>query len=276
MNSPVVFQYHDYRAFIRDWLAHLRVGRSRVSMRTLAREVGLSVTALSLILKGTRKLSPEFLPKMVKVLKLNPAEARFLEDMVELGDSDSPEIRHRAFDRMSRSKTYRKQNPNEAHAYQYLTHWYFVAIRELANHPDFRPDPIWIRAQLKNKVPLQEIQKALNFLLENGYLERQADGSIRPPSKPIECLSGVYRLALAQFHREMLALATEAIDTTSSENRILMGYTMAVDAKGYDQVRAIIEAAYEQIKKLALNSTKAEAVYHVELAGFPLTKGEKK
>lgn len=273
-SKPDIFRYHDYRDFLKDWLAWLKASQSSFSLRALATKADLALGYLPMVIKRARSLSPKALAKLGPALSLSPSERSYLELLVRLGDAESQEERLAALEKMKRFSGYRKHNAREAEAFQYLTHWYYVAIREMAALPGFKPDASWIRPRLRSRVPLPEIDKALKFLIDNKYIEVLADGSVRPPEKSIDCMGGVYKVALTQMHQEMLALAGKSIENTPSTDRSILGYTLALDENGLDQARDILSEAFERIRGLAQARPNPKTVFHAELALFPLTKDE--
>src|SRR5690606_1478920 len=128
-------------------------------------------------------------------------------------------------------------NPRELEAYRYLTHWYYVAIREMASLPGFRAEPRWVAPRLRGGVSVKEAEQALEFLREFGFLREQPDGSVALADKDIKCIGGVYRLALAQFHREMLALISRLLPRTPREERFVAGHTFAIPRSRFPELR---------------------------------------
>lgn len=270
--KPDIFGYHDYRKFLNDWIEYQKVERRTFSLRLLAKESGLAVSYLSMMLKGIRSLNPKAVEKLVPRLSLSTNERSYFDLLIVLGNSSAQEARLDALERMKRFKSYRRQNPKEAEVYQYLTRWYYVAIREMAALDGFRADPEWIQERLRHRVDLKEIRQALDFLKSNGYLEVKADGTAIPPEKTLDCQGGVYRIALSQFHREMLNQAARSIDLVPREQRNLMGHAMVLDQGTYEQAAEIIHQAIEKIRALQPKSLDGEAVYYTEFALFPLTQ----
>ena len=270
--KPEVFRYHDYREYLKDWLAYYKAGRSSQSLRSLATKAGLSVSNLSMILSGSRKLSPKALFRLAPALGLSRQEHAYLDTLVLLGNAKTPEERVEAFARMNRSRAYRNRNRSEAEVFRYLTHWFYVAIREMSALPDFKADAKWIQARLQAPVGLGEIETALNFLIEHEYIEELPNGTIRPPQKPIDCAGDVYRMALIQFHKEMLALAGRSLDTNPSEKRNILGYTLVIDSDKFERIQHVLSKAYDEIRSINQQDSKSDSVYHVALALFPLTK----
>jgi uncharacterized protein (TIGR02147 family) len=272
VKRPDIFHYHDYQVFLRDWLAFKKASQPGFSNRELAKQAGLASGYLPMVLGRKRVLSGSAQAKILPYLGLSRSEQSFFENMVTLGTSDSHEARINSLDRMRRFPKFQKENRDDSESYQYLTHWFYVAIREMATMPDFKADPEWIQSRLHGSIPLAEIKTALDFLIENKYLIISKDQSVKPPKKALQCSGGVYRVALAQFHREVLGLASKAIETIPSEEREIQGHTVGLTEKGFQEARAIMEEALEKIRKLGEAENKSENVYHLEVALFPMTK----
>lgn len=275
MKRPDVYRYLDYRAYLKDWLAHQRASRSGLTLRGLAEASKLAPGYLSMVISGRRPLTENALARIIGHLGLTASERSYFENLVKLDTAESQQVRLNALKKMKRHRAYRKHNPKELEVHQYLTRWHYVAIRELSMVPGFRADPEWIQPRLRSRVELREIREALSFLRDHGYIEVLPDGSARPPEKRLECDGGIFRLSLGGFHSQMLSLAAESIDGTPREERNLLGHAFAADPKIFDQANAILREAYEKIRSLGERPASADSVYFVELALFPLTRKSK-
>ena len=223
-----------------------------------------------MVLGGDRSLSQKALDKMQPHLGLSESEFSYLENLVTLAESASQDAKLKALEKIQRSRTYQELNPKEFEVYRYLAHWYYVAIREMAGLPDFKLEPSWIQERLRGRLSLKEIEEAVSFLIENNYIELRKDGTAGLPDKDLKCVGGVYRLALAQFHREMLELAGRSLHEVPVEERDITGHTFAVPKEKLGEMRKILEEAREKIAKLS-DDRKNSEVFHVALAAFPLT-----
>lgn len=224
-----------------------------------------------MVLSGTRPLSAAALAKLIPFLSLNVNEQSFLDCLLVLGTSDSHDARVMVLERMKKFSQFRNNNERETAAYQYLTHWYYVAIREMATTVEFKDDPEWIQHQLRFQVTLKEVKDALEFLFKYKFLERGKNGKIQAPKEALNCQGGIYRVGLAHFHREIMRLAGEAIDKVPREERNIMGHTCSLSEKNFLKARAIAEEAIQKIQALTASEKDGETVYHMEVALFPLT-----
>ncbi len=273
---PQVHEYQDYRLLLRDWLKFLKTSPEGITLRSLAKECQVSASNLSMILSGSRKLSVALFEQLAPRLGLSPSEQSYVKVLLVLSDSQNLSSGADAFDRLNRFKKFQRKNPAEFEVFRYLTHWYYVAIREMTALPEFKLDARWIQSRLGGEISVREIERALKFLLEYHYIETRADGSVRPPERPIECKGEVFRLALSKYHRELLKLGMSSLDDVPSDQRQLLGFTLAVDQNYFGKVSNILKKAYDDIMALAQEPKSSDRVVHVEMALFPVTKAKKK
>jgi uncharacterized protein (TIGR02147 family) len=272
--KPQAIDYHDYREFFKSWFAYLESGDPNFSLRALARDAKISVSNLSMMLNGHRSLTKSAFEKLRPFLRLDENELEYIELLWELAEAPTPESRDRVLSRIQKRKDYRARHPKEFETFNYLSHWYFVAIREMAALPGFKANARWIHARLRGQVSLEEIEQALNFLIAHGFITADQAGAL---PKQLDCMGGVFRLALGKFHREMLKHLGESIEDVSRDQRYLLGHTFAVTAENFSEARKVLDEALKKLEALsaasAANQESAQNIYHVVLGLAPLTKG---
>ena len=268
---PSVYEYHDYRKFLQDWLSSQKGGQSPLSIRRWAERAGLAASYLSMIMGGSRPLTQKTLRQLRPTMGLNQSEFEYLEKLVSVEEAKTSSESVSELSKLQKLRAYQKSHPKEFDNYQYLARWYCVAIREMADLKDFKLDAPWIQKRLQGRVELAEIKKAIDFLLERKFLIRGENDQIEIPEKTLECRGGVYRISLGQFHREMFDLAAQSIDQVNSKERHLLGHTVTLTVEGYEKAVAIIEKAIEDISNIDRGS-KGDRVVQIQAALFPLTK----
>ena len=125
--KPDIFNYHDYRAYLKDWLQFVKTNHS-FSLRQVANDSGLSVSFLSMVVSGTRKLSDVALEKLLPILEMDERQSSYFSLLRTVGDSESHNERVQALGKLQKFNSYKKMNQKELEAYRYLSHWYYVAI----------------------------------------------------------------------------------------------------------------------------------------------------
>jgi len=248
-------------------------------MRSLCRESEIAAGYLPMVLSHKCALTDVALEKLLPHLALDASEQSFLRVLRSFCETESARDRSSLLERIQRFRNYRKKNPKELEVHRYLSHWYYVAIRELAYLPGFRAEPEWIQDRLLKKVSLGEIRKALTFLNENGFIEIQNDGSARIiEERRIDCLSGVFRVAMTNFHMEMLQLAQDSFDETTRTERNHWSHTVSIPIERFNQIQAILVKAIKEVENMgeAYSDETPDAVVQVQLAAFPLAWNGKK
>jgi uncharacterized protein (TIGR02147 family) len=271
-----VYNYHDYRTYLRDHIAYEKSVDPQYSLRSLAKKAKVSAAYLSVVLNGHKGLSKKVMEKLIKVLELGPEEKEYFRLLMTIADSDVIEERVEALDKLQKFRRYRNLNPKETETYRYLTKWYYVAIRELATLPDFKMDVKWIAEKLCYPLSNAEITKALNFLTKYHFIEPKPDGTVTIPQKKIECWGGVYRMALGQFYRQIYGLASTSIETIPRDERHIIGDTIAIPAESFHEFKEILDDSLKRISKLGNSKANPDSIYHIGFLGFPLAKGKKK
>lgn len=212
------------------------------------------------------------LNKIISHLDLPIEEEVYLELLVLQGNATNQAAKMRYLKMMEQNSNYQKYNRHETEAYRYLTHWYYVAIREMTAFKDFSDDPGWIAKRLKNQVPKQDIAKALKFLLEKGFIKQDKNGKYIPPEKTIQCYDGVFKLVLAQFHKEMFDLSIKSIHNTPRDYRNIKGHTFSIPQDQINRAKQIIDEAEQKLVELGNKASEGDIIMQGQLAVFPLTK----
>ena len=207
----------------------------------------------------------------MKQLDYNKAEIKFALDLQTIGISEIDLERKKALNNINKIKKYRVLNASESELYKYLSHWYYVAIKEMTDLPDFQEGPEWIQKRLAYKVSQKEVESALKFLKEANILIYKNEKLVAS-EKNMKCEEGIFKLSLGSFHKQIFELASFAIDTVPREKRKILGHTITLDKNGVEQMNIILNETFEKIKNLSSNSKTMEDVYHVELIAIPMTK----
>ncbi|WP_374075616.1 TIGR02147 family protein [Bdellovibrio bacteriovorus] len=266
-----LFDYHDYREFLRDWFDHARESQS-LSLRDIAETCDLSTGYLPMILSGKRNLSEKSLNKLQQVLKLNQEELNYFRALLKLSDGTTSKERLQAFDDIRKSRSFRQKSSKELEVFRYLSSWLNVVIREMAYRRDFEASPEWIQARLVQKVSVKEIESSLQFLFDQGFLVKTENGQIVQAEKQLDCFSGVYRLSLGEFHKQMFGLASQSIDLTPRDQRNLLGHTFVVPENQIESLRRLLDETQRKVAELSSGFHEAGPVYHVILSTFPVAK----
>lgn len=272
---PDVFSFVSYRAFLRAWYEARKQADRRFSHRLFARRAGVSSPSLfNEIVQGKRNLTSQNLKGFQRALGLQGAAASFFADLVALDQAPTAAERNAAWQRMSARRRFRGARSIEGAAFAYLSTWYFPAIRELALRPDFRADPAWIARTLLPRIRPGQAQEALDTLLELGLLVQEPGGRIVPAETSVATAHQVQGLAVHNYHHQMLERTIDAVEHVPSDQRHLVGVTVAIPGSLVPQLKAELDRVQERLLNLCdAHAEEAEQVYQIELCLVPLSRG---
>ncbi|MBT7610166.1 MAG: TIGR02147 family protein [Bacteriovoracaceae bacterium] len=264
MKRPNIYNYHEYRAFLKDYFQFLK--KHKVAAKVIASKLKLSAAFLSMIIKGKRNLDTKYLDDLSKEFKLSIQESSFLKNLVVLNDSEVASKRSTAYKKLARFSEFKTKNNEELVTHKYLDKWYYVAIRELSFLKDFIEDPVWIQEKLRINIKREEIKKALKFLKKNELLYENMNH--------LNCNDGIYKLSLANYHKQMLKISAESIEDVPREKRQILAFTKSLSPSGQEKAKEIINKALldlENIKNDDPISKEKRELYHFHLINVPLT-----
>lgn len=268
---PSVYEYIDYRAFLREHFEASKKANPHYSFRFFARRAGFSSSNfLQLVMQGKRNLGPAAVDQFAKALKLDGREAAFFADLVALDQADTLAQKNRAFERVSSNRRFRVARRLEGPLVEYLTHWFYPVVRELAARADFREDPKWIASQILPRITAEQARAALATLEQLGLLVRDGGRLVRgDPS--LTTGHEVRSLLIRAYHRQMIERAGHSIDLVPPEERDVSALTVCVRATSVADLKDRIHRFREEMLERCDSEAQAERVYQLCIQLFPLS-----
>ena len=270
--QPDIYSYTDYRAYLRDYYNAAKQHVPAFSYRYFSRRAGFSSpNFLKLVIDGRRNLGPKSIGPFATALRLDRQEHRFFAVLVSFTQARTSDERNAAFQRLVVSRRFRQARQLDSAFWEYLSVWYYPAIRELVGTPGFRDDAEWVAAQLVPPISPGEARAALELLLRLELVERGQDGKLHRRDVSLTTGHDVRALAVENYHRQMLGKAAAAIEVVEPEHRDLGALTVCVSGETAEALKERLRAFRESLLDLADRDPNPEVVYQVNMQLFPLT-----
>ena len=270
---PDIFEYLDYRQFLQDYYRAGKEHQRAFSYRYLARRAGFSSpNFIKLVMDGSRNLGGDSPQRVARAFDLDGEETRFFVRLVAFGQADSTADKNEAYGAVAACRRFREARKIEHDTFEYLSHWYFPAIREMAARDDFRDDPGWISEQLWPTVPVREVKSALATLFRLELLVRDDDGRVRRGDPSVTTGHEVAALAARNYHYEMLARARDSVEGCTRDHRDISALTVCVNGETIPLLKERIHRFRETMLDLCDSSDGPDTVYQLNIQLFPLTR----
>jgi uncharacterized protein (TIGR02147 family) len=272
-----VFEYVDYREYLRAFYGAEKERGARFSHRAFSRRAGLrSSNYLHLVMNGKRELSSEMAPNFARACSLGRAESDYFCELVSFGRAATIDEKNRCYARMVRFRGFRAAHQLDAAQAAYHSSWYVPVIRELVARRDFDEDPKWIAAQLLPPISREQAAEGLALLVELGLLVRGREGRLEQAATIVTTGSGPLGHHVVNYHRTMLERAIRALDELSREERDISTLTLCVAASAVEGLKERVRAFRRELLALAEDDPNPERVVQINFQIFPLTQGASK
>lgn len=253
--GPSVYDYTDYRSFLKDSLSHLKTKNPMYSESAFIQKAGYGANSrgyFTLILKKKRNLSSKSTLGFSKSLKLNEKEGNYFENLVLYNQAKDESDKRIYFERLSKSASGKKTKSFNLlkGQYNYLTNWYIVAIRELISLVDFEEDPAWISKKLRGRVSKKQVVDALEDLLRLGLVVRDDSGKLIVGNEfvNVDIDSSQSFLIVDKIHRDVLDLAKDTLSIDRFDDRSYQCAMMSIKKEQFPEMRKEVNEFLKQIR----------------------------
>src|SRR3990167_2443336 len=174
-----LFGYDNYRRLLEDFYeAKNQSMQGRYSYRAFAKEAGFaSPNYIRLIIEAKRNLSLQGIDKLAEVLKLSKRGRDFFDPLVHFNQAATACKRDYYFKKICAFREFSVGHPLLQAQYDYLSKWYYAAVRELVSLPTFRMNPAWVCRALAPRITEKEAKEALTRLKELKLIEKNKETS---------------------------------------------------------------------------------------------------
>ncbi|MDO8644609.1 MAG: TIGR02147 family protein [bacterium] len=247
-----IYDFLDYRCFLKDKFSELKKLDSRYSYRFFNRLAGVKSSGfLKLVMDDKRNIASDGIRMIVKGFKLTEDEAKYFESLVKFNQAKDHAEKDRHFRELSRNKRFIRAKPLTAAQYHLFSHWYYVAILELVRLKSCEiKDAHWINQRIKTTGGLREINQAVKELRELDLLGHDENGSLIRRETMLSTPDQVQSLSVANFHRQMSTLAGISVTRDPAQNREFSTLTIATSEKGFEQAKKEIQEFRKKLHSL--------------------------
>ncbi len=272
-----IFEYMNYREFLRDYYSEKKEQHAFYSYRLFSQKAGFkSPNFLKLVIEGERNLSKDSVFKFAKALNLKKKEADYFENLVFFNQSESLEEKNAYLTKLMRHRAKPGAKKMEKGEYSYYSEWYHPVIRDLVGAVNFRDNFKMLGQAVAPSISAAEAEKSVKLLLDLGFIRTDGNGTYWKTSASLTTGPVVRSVAIANYHKAMLQLASESIERFPSSQRDVESLTVSVSEETYRiMMKRASDFLLNELLPLAEADKNNERVAQVNLQIFPLSQGLK-
>ena len=266
-----IFSYTDFRKYLEDFYQARKKSDKKFSHRFIQEKVGASSAGwFADVVKSRTNLQGSHVVKLAKLLQLKSTETDYFESMVLFGQAGSLEERTRYFHKMVAFKEVRADMVG-MDKLEFYSKWYHSAIREILFFHPFRGDYAELARKLSPPIRQAEARDSVALLERLGMVEANAIGGYKSIDAVLKKDSSFPSVVMANFLKNNMELAIEALDRYSKEERDVSALTVSLSDQAFAQVKEDIRALRKKILAMTEVDVAPNKVYQCNFQFFPLS-----
>lgn len=266
-----VFEYTDYRIFLKDAYDERRKASSNFSYRFIASKVGFASPGFfTNVLKGKKDISLKLAHKFADLFKLGRKEKEYFEVLVLFNKATGNGEKKEYLDRLLALRgTHVKKL--EAFQYEYFEKWHYMAVREALALIPFKGDFRALAGLIQPPISVPEARKAVELLERLGLVRPGPDGVYERTDAVISAGDEISRVLLNAYQVQAMELAKLALDHLPSGTRNFSTLTLSVSGSTYAAMVEELRSFRRRLLEMAGRSQDPDRIYQMNFHVFPLT-----
>lgn len=242
------------------------------SLRLLAQRTGISVSYLSLIFSGKRKLRPKHLEVLSEALDLDRETKNDLYYQL-LSEEGVGKVQKKDLHNHNFNASRLEIKQQGASRLDLLKPWYSLPVLDATLLVDFDGTREWLAEKLD--LPLEKIRTVVDSLIEKGLLVEK-DNRLRKTDEKIEFRTSRDSQKLRDHHIEFLDLAKSTLEMKTDEKdldrRLIAGMTVVISKEKAQEIKGRLNNLLYEVLEHADNDKNTTEIYRLSLQFFPLNQ----
>lgn len=267
---PDLFNYLEYRDFLRDAYEERRRSQPYFSYRFIGNRVGMDSSYLTRLFQKKLHLGDELVERMAGTFGIKGDSLDYFRILVSFNKT-RVEAQARVFHEQLMRLRGVKYRVVRREQEEYFANWIHVALRSMLDYHPFDGDFEALGAALDPAVPGEQVKESL-FLLERLGLARRTETGYEILDDHLHSGENWDAAAILSFQKSTLELAARSLDTVPPARRDISTMTMNIDAQTLEDVKVMMREFQENVANLVERSTTSDRVYQMNFQIFPLTR----
>jgi uncharacterized protein (TIGR02147 family) len=266
-----IFDYLDYRAFLKAFYKNRKLQNHNFSHRFIAARAGFNASTFTKVLQGKRNLSIKLAYKLAKILKLGRKESDYFNLLVLFNQAVKHEDKKQFLEQLLSYRPLRAKTllPGQ---YEYFSKWYYAVIRELLHCCRFGGGYAGLAQMLRPAIEPKEAKEAILFMEKAGLIKKNADGFFEPTDLYVSTGEEWRSVAINNYQLSVIKLAAEAINLFPREEIDFSTLILRLSKTAMETARKKIKQLRKELMDLENQDREAADVYQASFNLFPVAK----
>jgi uncharacterized protein (TIGR02147 family) len=264
-----IFEYTDYREWIRDAFEDFKKRKSVVSWRYMAMKLDADPGNLLRVSQSKIHLSVNLIKPMAEFFGLDEKETAYWTELVHFGraKTDSEALNHYEKMQMLKGIPLKRLAKKELEFYR---HWYYNAIRSIIGICKFKDDYEGLAESCTPAITVEQAKESIQLLHDLNMISTDRDGFWKVNDAFVSTGGNWRSEAVRAFQKETIRLAGESLERHAPPLRDISTVTMTFNMDDIALIREKIKEFRSELLRLSQEGTGDNTVFQLNVQLFPL------
>jgi uncharacterized protein (TIGR02147 family) len=265
-----IFEYVDYRLFLKDQFEARKAADRKFSYREFADAIQIDTSNLYKILNGQAHLPARCHSYAIEYLDLAGRSSEYFILLLTYARERRNSVKMEILERAMALREVACRQIDESQLEQYFGDWWVSAVRSFLEVNDGRAVPGEIASRLVPHVDEGDVARALEVLVAVGMVRKGASDRLVPVEAHVTASGEIKTRAVRHYQERILALASESVRRFEPRDRDISTITMSIDEKAATRIQEVLKECRRQVQIEVDEAKRPDRVMQLCMAFFPL------
>lgn len=269
-----IFEYTDYREWLRDAFDDFKKRKSVISWRYMAMKLGADPGNLLRVSQSKIHLTLSLVKPMAEFFELNEKETAYWVELVYFGraKTDAEALNHYEKMQMLKGIPLKRLAKKELEFYR---NWYCNAIRSIIGICKFKDDYEGLAESCTPPISVEEAKSAVKLLYDLNMISRDRDGFWKVNDTFVSTGGNWRSEAVRTFQKETVRLAGESLERHAPPLRDISTVTMTFNMDEIALIREKIKEFRSELLRMSQEGSGDDTVFQLNVQLFPIAFAKK-
>jgi len=261
----------DYRDLLKSYYEQRKKEMPFYSYRMMGDKLGLDSSYLYRVLQKKQHLPAHVIPAAKELLDFDGRSAEYFDLLVAAGVAKSADKKAELMAKAVALRDVERHSLQQAEL-KLLENWWIPAVRAYLELNGGIVNIKKIAKDLCPPITEEQAAEAIEILKEVGLVKNVASGRLALTDAHLTVSGQEKSAAVRHFQKQVLFLASEALETVPVNERNISTLTLSVDQACFDDLGEMLREFRRLVQKRVDESKRPDRVMQLSMAFYPVAK----
>lgn len=264
-----LFEYLEYRDFLRDFYEEKKRVNPRFSLRMMGNKIGIDPAYLLHVMRKENHLSPRLVEQVVQYLALDDRERLYFEALVGYSRARNDAEARGFYDRILSMRAPSLATLSDAQ-FEFYRDWRHAVVLAALETIPLKDHYGELGRRLSPPLSAARVKASVELLERLGLAARNDGGFWERTHRNLTTADHT-TLLMREFHKEMITQAAQSLSRIPPDERDVSSLTLHMRRESLEDVRSLLRQCRQAILQRVSLDRDADMVYQANFQVFPLT-----